>query len=325
MQSDLNNLRGLLNAKSNLKDIVKFHSSINIIFHNVEAKYYDRLHSEMWDSLQPIYNAFVEDIYIEEHHSLKVLDIGCGTGLSTKMLLNTNISKLITEVTLLDTSNVMLSRAKSRFSNHSVKTKFHEGELHTLKDDEFDLILISSVLHHIPNLQNFFKIVNKKTKVGGLLFHIHDPNGDSIRNKIYLERVERLKSYKIQQKTSISDRIFRKINSTFCRLREPDYIKEVNHTLLKEKIIHTELTEKEIWSVTDIHVEGLPFSTNKGITISTLNEMLQNFKLIRVKTYSFFGYLESKLPDIFVQEERALFKSEDLHGRNIGAIWQKKN
>ena len=98
----------------------------------------------------------------------------------------------------------------------------------------------------------------------------------------------------------------------------------MNQRLLKEKIIHTDLTEREIWSVTDIHVEGLPFSTNKGITITSLKEMLQNFDLVSVKTYCFFGSLASNLPDVFTQEEKLLFESSDLNGRNIGAIWQKK-
>lgn len=315
----------LFKEKSKLESISDFHSKINIVFHDIEAKYYDQLHAEMWDSLQPIYDSFINELPLSDLKNLKILDIGCGTGLSTLMLLNTPIKNSVVEATLLDTSSVMLQKAKARFKEITIKFNFFEGDLKELNDKNFDLILISSVLHHIPDLADFFKELNKKLKVGGIFFHIHDPNGDSIKTSTYLERASSLSQFYANKNKKIGIRISNKLKRTFSKKKEPDYILEVNNSLMRQGIIHTYLTEQEIWSITDIHVEDLPYSTNNGISIKLLQSMLPDFKLINAKTYAFFGLLESNLPKSFLEKERKYFKNEDIHGRNIGALWIKNS
>lgn len=323
MQSDLLHLVPLIESKSNLKDLSLFHKSVNIVFHDIEAKYYDQLHAEMWDSLQPVYDSFVNDLPLSELKNLKILDIGCGTGLSTQMLINTPLKNNIKEATLLDTSSVMLQKAKARFKELKIKFNFFEGDLKELNDKDFDLILISSVLHHIPDLADFFKELNKKLKVGGIFFHIHDPNGDAIKTQVYLERVSDLREFYAKKNRKIWLRILNRLKRTLSKKKEPDYMLEVNESLIQQNIIHTHLTEQEIWSITDIHVEDLPYSTKNGISIKLLQSMLPNFKLLNTLTYSFFGVLESNLPKSFLEKERNYFKNGDLHGRNIGALWIK--
>lgn len=325
MQSDLLHLNPLLISKSNLKDLSLFHKSVNVVFHDIEAKYYDQLHAEMWDSLQPIYDNFINELSLSNLCSLKILDIGCGTGLSTQMLLNTPIKESVVEATLLDTSSIMLQKAAERFKDTTIKFNFFEGDISELDDKDFDLILISSVLHHIPNLAYFFKELNKRLKVGGIFFHIHDPNGDAIKTPIYLERVSALRQFYENSNKNIAVKILNRLKRTFSAKKEPDYMLEVNDSLIQQNIIHTRLTEQEIWSVTDIHVEDLPYSTNNGISISLVQDMLPNFKLINAKTYSFFGVLESNLPKSFLEKERKYFKNGDLNGRNIGALWMKND
>lgn len=323
MQTDLNYLKQLVDQKSKIKDLTLFHKSVNIIFHDIEANYYDKLHKEMWDSLQPVYNSLIDSLDLQKLRKLKVLDIGCGTGLSAKMLTNTSLKNEIKKIVLLDTSSVMLEKSKYRFSKNPIEIDFFEGDIFDLKDNDFDLILVSSVLHHIPDLEFFFIEINKKLKLGGLLFHIHDPNGDAIRNKIYLDRKQVLEAYfKIYNKKS-SVRVINKVKNLLLNTNELNYIVEVNNNLLKNNIIHTSLTPQEIWSVTDIHVEDLPYSTNNGISVNGLTKLLYNFKLKVVKSYSFFGIMPSKLPPKYALLEKDLFNANDLNGRNISCIWEK--
>ena len=322
MHSDLYHLRTLMEKKSKIKDLKSFHHSVNVIFHDIEAKYYDQLHSEMCDSLQPIYNSF-NNILDTHQSNLKILDVGCGTGLSSEMLINTKFRKSIGKMILLDTSSIMLEMAKNRFKNHSIKFDFFNGDIYDLKEKEFDFVIISSVLHHIPDLDFFFRALEDKMKPGGILFHIHDPNGDAIKGKIYLDRAQELREYNLIHNKKISTRIYCKLKNFFFKNIEPNYIFEVNENLLKNNIIHTHLSPQEIWSVTDIHVEGLPYSSNNGISIRTLYTYLQNFKLLDIKSYCFYGVMPSNLPTKYLKHEKELFNSSDLFGRNISCIWKK--
>lgn len=324
MHTELIHLEHLMKGKSNLKDLQVFQESINIIFHDIEAKYYDQLHSEMWDSLQHIYNLFMVNVKRLNIGTLKILDVGCGTGLSSKMLIESPIGSTINKIFLLDTSSGMLQKAKERFSKSKITFETFQGDINSLQEENFDFILVSSVLHHIPNLADFFIQINKRLKKGGILFHIHDPNGDAIKNKLYLERTNLLRAYNAKKNNRILIRLFNKIKILFQAKKSPDYISEVNTQLLEQKIIHTKLTEQEIWSVTDIHVEDLPYSTNKGISLSMLKTMLPNFELITSKSYSFFGIMYSKLPSHFKSKELDLLDKNDKNGRNFGCVWRKK-
>lgn len=322
MNSDLQHLKYLVEKKSNLTDVNSFHKAINVIFHDIEAKYYDTLHAEMWESLQPVYDSFFQNFDFSKYSKLKVLDIGCGTGLSTQMLINTPVNQQISEVFLLDTSKVMLEKAKSRLDKGKIKFHLFHGELAELEEENFDFILISSVLHHIPNLQDFFNEINKRLKIGGLLFHIHDPNGDAIKNELYLSRVATLKAEMVNRNKRFDVRLTNKLKR-ISNGKNPDYIAEVNEILINNGIVHTPLADYEIWSVTDIHVEDLPYSTNNGISIKTLIKTLHNFKLITAKSYCFYGVLYSKLITTFKKKELALFKKNDMNGRNIACLWEK--
>lgn len=323
MHSDLHHLKDLVKEKSNLTDVSSFHKAINVIFHDIEAKYYDTIHAEMWESLQPIYDSFFQNFDFSKYSKLKVLDIGCGTGLSTQMLINTPINQHISEVFLLDTSKVMLEKAKSRLDNGKIKYHLFHGELAELEEENFDFILISSVLHHIPNLQGFFDEINKKLKIGGLLFHIHDPNGDAIKNELYLSRVATLKAEMVNRNKRIDVRLINKLKR-IINGKNPDYIAEVNEILIKKGIVHMPLADYEIWSVTDIHVEDLPYSTNNGISLKTLTTQLKGYKLREVKAYSFYGLMYSKLPKKFKSKELMLFNKDDMNGRNISCLWERE-
>jgi hypothetical protein len=58
--------------------VEEFHENINIIFHNHEAKLYDKLHSDMWGSLQEQIDLLIGDLTKVRtlERNLKILDIG---------------------------------------------------------------------------------------------------------------------------------------------------------------------------------------------------------------------------------------------------------
>lgn len=281
----------LVELKSSLTDYKKFHQAVNKTFHNVEAKYYDEIHEEMWQNLPAQLNLLIGDLLNNsidnEATELSLIDIGCGTGLATHLLLQTGISKKIKNITLLDTSPVMLSHALKRASGWNKTVTAFEGEIAEL-DGKFDFIIISSVLHHIPDLTSFVNSVAGKLYKGGILLCIHDPLQEAISSETYKNRCSEYFNIINRRRKNIVKRIFYGLKRRIIHANNPDFIGETNSILLNNNIIHTPLTEVEIWSITDIHVEGLPYASSQGISITWLQNELKQLELISYRTYSFF-------------------------------------
>ena len=316
-------LEPLIEKKSNVKDAREFQSIVNVVFHDHEAKHYDSLHAEMWQSLPHEYDLLINDAVplISGKTKLKLLDIGCGTGLATQLLLNTAIGNLIEEVHLLDTSSVMLGEAQKRATGWGKKVKIIHGEV-TAVTDNYDVIIFSSVLHHIPELGDFLSKVSQLQNPGGFLISIHDPALEALQSDTYKNRCKQFSDHynNTKVKPSIVSRAYNKIKRV---LQPQDYIGAVNKTLLKNGVINQPLSDNEIWSITDIHVEGLPYSASDGISRKTLISALPSYQLIGYRTYCFFGLLSNHLTNEYQKKERELSLAGDLHGRNFGSIWLK--
>jgi len=315
----------LFKEKSNLLSIEEFHSKINIVFHNIESKHYDSLQEGMWTNLPEqlaLLLKSLDDIVVG--NNLKVLDVGCGTGLATSILLKTALSSYISDVTLLDTSPGMIRKAIKRSKKWDKNVNAFCGHLCDL-DGKFDLIIVSSVLHHIPNLEVFFNDLNKKLNKNGILITLQDPLSESVNSNEYENRCELLRNtvfvkepYTIKK---IWNGLLRRIKAFYNPIH---YMEEVNNELIKQNIVHTKLEPGEMWSVTDIHVEGLPYSNKKGISIKALEKSNKELQLLNYVTYCFFGPLKYYLPEKFKVMEKELTDIGDKYGRNFGSIWIKK-
>ena len=309
----------LIEKKSLVSDPEKFQEIINVTFHKYEYEWYDKLHLEMWQSLPYQYNLIAEDTetIIAGKKNLRLLDIGCGTGLAADMLLTTSIGSSVSEVHLLDTSAEMLKKAAVKAKKWGKKIKLITGDIKQVYE-QYDLIIISSVLHHIPDLVQFLNNVDQIQSPGGILITIHDPAEEALKSELYKQRCEEyilhIKKNHSQSKKKLFVRAYNKIRSLF---KQQNYIDNINRDLLRKKIIKEPLTSHELWSVTDIHVGN---GIGKGLMIEALN----NYELISYRTYAFFGELSSNLDPLYQKKEQELILSKDLFGRNFSSVWIKK-
>ncbi|WP_309640358.1 class I SAM-dependent methyltransferase [Flavobacterium sp.] len=304
-----------------------FQARINIVFHDHEALHYDAMHQDMWDSLQEQINLLVDDWYEyqEPQQHLSLLDIGCGTGLSTQKLLHSKVGQNIDEITLLDTSSVMLQQAEAKAKMWNKKYTIVNSDIATLKN-QYDVIMVCSVLHHIPELADFLKQIDGLLKPGGIFIHLQDPNGDYLNDVVYQQRLQ-------QYEQLVSTSSPKKITDFFPKsakhwinrnLGRKNYIDRINDQLLAEKVIRSRMTADEIWSVTDIHVENKFNTINKGISAVFLKEQLRNFQLIKQRSYAFYSVLKSDLPAELKSNEDSFCASNEYNGRNVSCIWIKK-
>lgn len=308
----------------------EFQAVVNVVFHNYESIHYDSLHADMRDNLLQQIELLVNDLEAKTElktEKLKLLDIGCGTGLSTQLLLKSKLGKRINDITLLDTSQEMLRQAEKKAVLWEKNYFLCEGDISKVADEKFDVILICSVLHHIPDLNEFLDVVDSILNSNGILIHLQDPNDDFMQDPVYQKRlrlIQSLKGRKFQSLVRIES-ITKKIKKNLkLWIGRKDYIDLVNDELLKKKVINRRMTADEIWSVTDIQIGSDLNNETNGISFAFLSNQLKNYKLMSRRTYGFFGLLKSDLPEKFQKLEAAYINEAQLNGRNLACVWVKK-
>lgn len=223
--------------------------------------------------------------------NIRILDAGCGTGVSTEYLVYLNPNA---EIVAIDLSEQALSIAKERsgrsgvLKNRQAKVTFKHMRLENAAEleGEFDLINSVGVLHHLPDPVKGIKSLAAKLAPGGLL-HIF-VYADLGRWEIQLmqKAIKLLQQNKNDYKEGVT--VGREI---FANL--PD-----NNRLLRR--------EKERWalenhwdqSFADMYVHPLEFDYNIGSL----------FELIDASGLVFLGFSNPE----YWQLERLLGKSSHL-------------
>ena len=126
--------------------------------------------AETFDSPKNIFLANLVCQAVEKQLDLlsdkEILDFGGGTGLLTLPL-----AKQAKSVTLVDISEKMLEQARLKAEQQDIKNiQFLEQDL--LKnpmEQEFDLIVVSRVLHHMPDLDEALSLFHQHLKEDGQL------------------------------------------------------------------------------------------------------------------------------------------------------------
>jgi len=320
----------LFEQKSNVDSIKDFHEKVNLTFHNIEAKYYDKIHAEMWINLPEQMERMIDRVFAwfdkQNIQKIKVLDLGCGTGLASQLLINSLVGRKIASIFLLDPSHAMLQKAKQRSMKWNMPVNSSCGYIEDV-EEKFDLIITSSVMHHIPNIPQFISNIENRLNAKGVFVSLHDPLAEAIDSEAYQNRTARLiqtTKFNFQNRT-LKQRIIGKITRILEGSIKPEtYIEEVNQELIRLNIIKTHLTPAEMWSITDIHVEGLPYSANNGISLKNLEKSAKELSLAYFNTYCFFGKLKSDLPEEYKAEENNLTLTDDKFGRNFNSMWIRK-
>jgi SAM-dependent methyltransferase len=326
-ETGLEHLLPLLASKGVTIGLREFHRTVNLVFHNFESAVYDQVHQDMRLSLPRQFCALVDDWLGTGTvpASLRMLDVGCGTGLGTELLSGTEIGPRIAHVDLLDTSAEMLRRCGRRPCMRHLDHKLICGTLDVLPpNSSYDVILACSVLHHIPDLAQFLARIGRLQYPGALFLHLQDLNGDYLDDPQLQRRMREFDRQPARRVPSWAKRLTpKRIAQRFWRevsgRKRPSYIDRVNEELLRSRVIKERLTAEELWSVTDVHVYD-----GQGIRLSELRAHLAAYELLSVRTYSFFGAMYSDLSPSFRREEDRLISSRSPDGLHVGAIWRRK-
>jgi 2-polyprenyl-3-methyl-5-hydroxy-6-metoxy-1,4-benzoquinol methylase len=149
----------------------------NLKLFRLEEKDYISLHPE-------IYNWFEQGEIQKDLASLRkkvngneALDIGCGMGNITLKLLSLGF-----KVTALDISTTMIKEVKSTLpAKIAVNLDIIETDIDTFLSKlacKYNLVTMSSVLHHLPDYFESLQKIMSFIVVGGFLYITHEPLKD---------------------------------------------------------------------------------------------------------------------------------------------------
>ena len=199
---------------------------LNLSFKNY-AKYYDFIYQDK--DYDREFN-FIEEIFKATKKPKSILEIGCGTGNYTKILLERGY-----EVTAIDISGEMLEIAREKCS-----TKFLVGDIRTIKiDDKFDCCLaMFAVMGYITKNRDIIKAlinIREHLKPNGIfIFDVW--NGLTVMRTLPEQRIKKVEDNKVKI-----------IRYAIPNLIAFEHICEVNYKLLilnKKENAYREINEK---------------------------------------------------------------------------------
>ncbi|EAJ1254689.1 class I SAM-dependent methyltransferase [Campylobacter lari] len=111
---------------------------------------------------------------LNKYNPKNVLEIGCG------MDSIFNYYKNFDKATIIEPSNVFCHKATNDLKENNVEifNDFLENKTKVLKDNNFDFIICSSLLHEVNNPDDFLKDI-LRVCIKGTIIHINVPNSNS--------------------------------------------------------------------------------------------------------------------------------------------------
>lgn len=154
------------------------------------AEHYDKIRKLIIPCFDDLYNITTE-LANSKKESPKILDLGAGTGLLTKYLLEKYPEA---EFTLIDLSEEMLKIAKNRFKgNNNFKYVVTDYSTYDMADS-FNMVVSSLSIHHLEDedKKKLYKKVYNSLNQGGIFLNADQVIGSTPDiDKIYQKKLDR--------------------------------------------------------------------------------------------------------------------------------------
>ncbi len=119
--------------------------------------------SQIYDDVRQadveLINCFLQEI--ETNTGINVLDLGCGTGNHTDLLQKASAGNVYG----VEPSAGMLSKARQK--NKNIVFKQGDAENIPFEDELFDLVVMTDVIHHVPDISKMFAEIHRVLKTRG--------------------------------------------------------------------------------------------------------------------------------------------------------------
>lgn len=168
-------------ATDTIKEIHSKDAETSPMKRNVEAVFtdtaatYDAARARLIPCYDQFYSTAVELLPFEPDASIRVLDLGAGTGLLAAWVRREFPNAALS---LLDFSEAMLNQARERLGNHSVEYVLGDYTSGAL-DGPFDAIVSALSIHHLehPEKQKLFRRIHQALHPGGVFVNAEQVAG----------------------------------------------------------------------------------------------------------------------------------------------------
>ena len=152
--------------------------SIGEVF-NASIEYYDDWMMKALPNYVDIFSTALELLPFEPSVSIEVLDLGAGTGLFSKHVIEKYPKA---NFVLYDLAEKMLEVARKRFENYSQQFKYVLSDYRKLQEGEkYDLVISSLSIHHLEDKEKceLFGNIYKLLRKGGIFINIDQIRGET--------------------------------------------------------------------------------------------------------------------------------------------------
>lgn len=268
--------------------------AVNEVYHDMEGDYYLSKHPEIFGSENKRWERLLSRFFPQKS-PLRVLDFGSGTGFIGKCLLK----RLAAGDTLIsaDISAEMLGICERglRECNPACELSFVKltGTQLPLPDSSVDLIVMNSVLHHLPSPESFAKEVARVLVPGGRLIIAHEPNRRYFNN-MFLWKTYHL----ISGCLGGINRLRRGSSRSGGHEQQHEIIAKVNTELIKRGIVTEPFSDEQVRQIVDFASPTATAVMNPdlGFDLSTLSDdTFTGFTCLHTETYNHLNRISRRL------------------------------
>jgi SAM-dependent methyltransferase len=303
--------------------------AVNRLFHEFEAKDYDRIHPEIHQQLPPIWHEMLDRATsTTETQVWRILDFGCGTGFEAEQLIKTLPPGSIAELTCYDPSPEMLAYCRSKIAP-LLPTATFTTDLNSISINagkSYNLLVTNSLLHHLPDpiitINNLLSLLT----ADAIWLAGHEPSSRFYKNPECLQLCNEFEQEAKWKKFLSLSRYVYAIEQLIGLKTHPlnqAALAAFNRGLFKQKP-----PKIVIDRIVDFHVAHSPAEADsgRGLDFEIMEQKLINeWQLIWAKTYSFMGsHYDGDLPKKWSQRSEKLGKNFPKDGANFCTAWQRK-
>jgi SAM-dependent methyltransferase len=227
---------------------------VNELFHDMEGAAYADVHPEIFDAELERWDALLAKRLADLPRPLRCVDVGCGTGfVSERLFAHLRAGD---SLVLADISDVMLGICRDRFATNdkgvTVTTFKMSDETLALPDASADVVLLNSVLHHVPDASKFLAELTRVLAPGGVLMIGHEPNIRFWRSAFLPANYAILRALAPKR---IAAATLKKLGlyGAMVRAKPDPFLDDLNKKLLGEKLIDAPLSRADVSRLVDVH------------------------------------------------------------------------
>jgi SAM-dependent methyltransferase len=293
---------------------------VNEIFHSFAARRYDREHPEIHQQLPPIWAEMIAQL--PGASSWNALDVGCGTGFESNLLLN-SIGNRVTQLTAYDPSAEMIAHCRNRLGRFP-QVSFCSRIEETYGRGPFNLLLTNSLLHHLPNIEQTVSCLLPYLSEDAVWLAGHEPSARFFRNDECLRLLEKYRRFRRYARWLVA----RNYAVQLRQLLRPNPLRATAEVAFERGLFRKRPSPAVIDKLVDFHVlhAGDDLSDGRGLDISRMQAwFMADWHLRWSKSYSFLGpYPYARTPGKWVKRARLLEEKFPADGANLCMVWYRK-